>query len=144
MPMLKMFIAHQIIFQVALQSYFGIFLITMKMQISRSELCSYMNFFFSVFIFGCAGSSLLIRLFSSCGEQGLLFIVVPGLLSFRSSGSREHRLSSVVHGLSLFCGRWNLPRPGIEPVSPALAVSYPLYHQGSPKYKFIIACCPTF
>ena len=87
--MLKMFIAHQIIFQVALQSYFGIFqvLITMKMQTSRSELCSYMNFFFSVFIFGCAGSSLLSGFslvavsrgysslwwsgFSRCGAQAL-------------------------------------------------------------------------
>ena len=29
-------------------------------------------FFKCLFIFGCAGSSVLLRLFSSCGEQGLL------------------------------------------------------------------------
>ena len=32
----------------------------------------FLSFFKNVFIFGCAGSSLLHRLFSSCGEQGLL------------------------------------------------------------------------
>ena len=90
MPTLKMFKAHQIIFQVALQSYFGIFqfLITMKMQISRSELCSYMNFFFKVYLFWvvlglhcCSGSSLVAVSrgysslwcpgFSCCGAQAL-------------------------------------------------------------------------
>ena len=30
------------------------------------------DFFLNLFIFGCAGSSLLQELFSSCGEQGLL------------------------------------------------------------------------
>ena len=59
----------------------------------------YEFFFLSVFVLGCAGSSLLLRLFSSCGEQGLLFIVVPRLLLLWSTGSREHRLSSVMHGL---------------------------------------------
>ena len=33
----------------------------------------------------------------------------------------------------MFHGMWNLPGPGIDAVSPALAAdSYPLYHQGSP------------
>jgi len=34
---------------------------------------------FYLFIFGCAGSSLLCELFCSCGEQGLLFIAVSGI-----------------------------------------------------------------
>ena len=34
-------------------------------------------------------------------------------------------------------GIWNLPGPGIEPVSPALADSYPLFHQGSPALLFL-------
>ena len=38
------------------------------------------NNFIHLFIFGCSGSSLLCRLFSSCGEGGLLFIAVRGLL----------------------------------------------------------------
>ena len=36
--------------------------------------------FIYLFIFGCIGSSLLLAGFlSSCGEQGLLFVVVHGL-----------------------------------------------------------------
>ena len=35
---------------------------------------------FVFFFFGCAGSSLLRRLFSSCDERGLLFIAACGLL----------------------------------------------------------------
>ena len=41
----------------------------------------YFSFFINLFIyFGCVGSSLLLTAFSSCGEQGLLFAVVHGLL----------------------------------------------------------------
>ena len=59
---------------------------------------------------------------------------MPGLLIAAASLVKEHRLqglrASVVaaHGLSscgtqaeLLCSMWNLPRPGIEPVSPPLA-----------------------
>ena len=57
--------------------------------------------------------------FSSCGEWGLLFAVVGGL---RSCGSRalELRISCGAQAL-LFHGMWDLPRPGLERVSPALA-----------------------
>ena len=41
--------------------------------------------------FGCAGSSLLLRLFSSCGG-GLLFIAVHGFLIAVVSLVAEHRL----------------------------------------------------
>ena len=35
---------------------------------------------------------------------------------------------------------WNLPKPGLEPVSPALAGdSLPLSHQGSPKVRFLMS-----
>ena len=43
-----------------------------------------------LFIFGCVGSLLLCRLFSSCGERRLLFVVVPIAL---------HRLLIVVASL---------------------------------------------
>ena len=46
------------------------------------EVC-YLFIFHSknhLLIFGCTGSSLLRGLFSSCSKQGLLFIVVHGLL----------------------------------------------------------------
>ena len=38
------------------------------------------NNFIHLFIFACAGSSLLCKLFSSWGEQGLLFVALCGLL----------------------------------------------------------------
>ena len=50
----------------------------------------------------------------------------------------EHRLWStgsvvVVHRAELLRGIWDLPGPGIEPVSPAWQADfYPLDHQGSP------------
>ena len=52
----------------------------------------FFNNFIYLFIFGCAGSPLLHKLFSSCGEQGLLSSVVRGLLiaaaSLGNMGSR--------------------------------------------------------
>ena len=66
------------------------------------------------------------RAFSSCGERGPLFIVVRGPLSVTASLVGEHRLqmrrlSSCGSRAQLLCGMWDLPRPGLEPVSPALA-----------------------
>ena len=49
---------------------------------------------FSIFlIFGCAGS--LLWTFSSCGEKGLLLIVVCGLLLVVASLAGNHRLQSL-------------------------------------------------
>ena len=66
------------------------------------------------------------RTFSSCGERGPLFIVVRGPLTVTASLVAEHRLQT--HRLSScgsrtqsLRGMWDLPRPGFEPVSPALA-----------------------
>ena len=64
-----------------------------------------------LFIYGCAGSSLVFGLFCSCGERGLFFVAVRGLfigvialiaepgswalgLSSCSSRALEHRLNS--------------------------------------------------
>ena len=66
------------------------------------------------------------RAFSSCGNWGPLFIAVRGPLIIAASLVAEHRLQT--RRLSN-CGSWaqllhgmqNLPRPGLEPVSPALA-----------------------
>ena len=66
------------------------------------------------------------RAFSSCGGQGPLFIVVHGPLTVAASLVAEHklqmhRLSSCGSRAQLLRGTWDLPRPGLEPVSPALA-----------------------
>ena len=84
----------------------------------------------------------------SCGKRGLLFVEVHGFLTgvaslvaelglqqlwragsvvvartLSSCGSRalERRLSSCSVQAQLLCGMWDPPRPGLEPVFPALA-----------------------
>ena len=64
--------------------------------------------------------------FSSCSKQGPLFIAVHVLFIIVSSLVADHRLQVCrlsSHGAQayLLCGKQNLPRPGIEPTSPALA-----------------------
>ena len=66
------------------------------------------------------------RAFSSCGKRGPLFIAVRGPLTVVASLVAEHRpqtrrLSSCGSRAQLLRGMWDLPRPGLEPVSPALA-----------------------
>ena len=66
------------------------------------------------------------RAFSSCGKWGPLFIAVRGPLTIVASLVEEHRLqtrrlSSCGSRAQPLCGMWDLPRPGLEPVSPALS-----------------------
>ena len=66
------------------------------------------------------------RAFSSCGKRGPFFIAVRGPLTIAASLVAEHklqlrRLSSCGSRAQLLFGMWDLPRPGLEPVSPALA-----------------------
>ena len=65
-------------------------------------------------------------LFSSCGKRGPLFIAVRGPLTIAASLVAEHRLqtrrlSNCGSRAQLLRGMWDPPRPGLEPVSPALA-----------------------
>ena len=66
------------------------------------------------------------RAFSSCGKRGPLFIAVCGPLIIAASLVAEHRLqtrrlSNCGSRAQLLRGMWDLPRPGLEPMSPALA-----------------------
>ena len=66
------------------------------------------------------------RAFSSCGRWGPLFIAVCGPLTIVASPIAEHRLqtrrlSNYGSRAQPLRGLWDLPRPGFEPVSPALA-----------------------
>ena len=66
------------------------------------------------------------RAFSSCGKRGPLYIAVRGPLTIAASLVAEHRiqtrrLSSCGSQAQLLHGMWDLPRPGLELVSPALA-----------------------
>ena len=93
-------------------------------------------FFFLIylFIFGCAGSSLLRTGFLQlqragatlrCGARashcGGFSCCRARALGMRVSVIVAHRLSSCGAWAQLLRGMWDLPGPGLEPVSPALA-----------------------
>ena len=65
------------------------------------------------------------RAFSSCGKRGPLPIAVHGPLTAASSlvadRLQTHRLSSYGPRAQPLRGMWDPPRPGLEPMSPALA-----------------------
>ena len=103
--------------------------------------------YLSIYLFlAVLGLRCCVQALSSCGERGLLFVVVRGLLIVVASFVAEHGIQA--HGLQQLwhegfssCGSWalerrlgicdaralllrcmwDLPRPGLEPVSPALA-----------------------
>ena len=92
-------------------------------------------FFFSITLYqvcfiylfmAVLGLRFCARAFSSCGKWGPLFIAVRGPLTIVASLVAEHslqmrRLSNCGSRAHLLHGMWDLPRPGLEPVSPALA-----------------------
>ena len=84
------------------------------------------------------------RAFSSCGERGPLFIAVHGPLTVAASLVAEHRLQTRRHSrcgsrAQLLRSMWDLPRPGLEPVSPALAGRFSTTAPpGKPKKSFYI------
>ena len=66
------------------------------------------------------------RALSSCGKRGPLFIAACGPLTIAASLVADHRLqtrrlSNCGSRAQVLRGMWDLPRPGLEPVSPALA-----------------------
>ena len=93
-------------------------------------------FFFSIFfliiiylfiyLFGVLGLRFCARASSSCGKRGPFLIAVRGPLTVAASLVAEHRLqtrmlSSCGSRAQPLRGMWDLPKPGLEPVSPALA-----------------------
>ena len=87
--------------------------------------------------------------FSSCNEQGLLFVAMHGLLLVVISLVVKHQLQacglqwsqytgSVVAALGLSC-MWNPPRPGTEPMSSALAGGF--LTTGPPREALSIFFC---
>ena len=100
----------------------------------------FFNFFFIatlfiyLFIFGCVGSSVRARAFSSYGKRGPLFIAMQGPLFIAVRGPptitappvaghrlQTRRLSSCGPRAQPLRGMWDLPRPGLEPAPPAPA-----------------------
>ena len=123
---------------------------------------------FILFIFGCVGSSLLragfLQLqragatlscgaqashcssFSCCGAQALgtrASVVVAGGLSSCGPRALERRVSSCGAWAQLLRGLWDLPGPGHEPVSPALAGGFlTTAPPGKPYYYFFNLAAP--
>ena len=91
------------------------------------ENLSFLNFILFIYSFmAVLGLHFCARAFSSCGKWGPLFITVRGPLTIAASLVVEHRLqtrrlSNPGSRAQLLRGMWDLPRPGLEPVSPALA-----------------------
>ena len=72
------------------------------------------------------GLRFCVRAFSSCGKRGPLFIAVHKPLTVAASLVVEHRLqtrrlSNCGSRAQLLRNMWDPPRPGLGPVSPALA-----------------------
>ena len=86
-------------------------------------------FFINLFIYlflAVLGFRFCARAFSSCGELGPLLIAVRRPVTVAASPVAEHRLqtrrlSNCGSWAQLLRGMWDPPRPGLEPVSPALA-----------------------
>ena len=118
--------------------------------------------YFIYLLLDALGLHCCARAFSSCGEQGLLFVAVQGLLivvaslvehgiqarglqqlwhaGSSSCGLRalECRLSSCGARAQLLHGMWDLPGPGLEPMSPALAGGFlTTVPPGKPNARFL-------
>ena len=89
------------------------------------------------------------RASSSCGKRGPVFIAVRGPLTIAASPVAEHRLqtrrlSSCGSRTQLLRGMWDPPRPGLEPVSPALAGRFSTTaHMGSPLFLLLTGRMPS-
>ena len=90
-------------------------------------LLFFFYFYFLIYLFmSVLGLRFCARAFSSCGKRGPLFIAVSGPPTIAASLVAEHRLqtrrlSNCGSRAQLLRGTWDPPRPGLEPMSPALA-----------------------
>ena len=117
---------------------------------------SYFICLFIIYFFGCVGSSVRARAFSSCGKRGPLFIAVRGPLFIAvrrpftiaappAAGHRlqTRRLSSCGSRAQPLRGMWDPPRPGPEPVSPALAGRLPTTAPPGKPYNTVFLLVPV-
>ena len=86
----------------------------------------FFKFYLLILFMAVLGLRFCARAFSSCAKRGPLFIAVRGPLTIAAPLVAEHRLqtrrlSNCGSRAQLLCGMWNLPRPGLEPMSPASA-----------------------
>ena len=113
-------------------------------------LFMFLNFYLFIYLFlAVLGLHFCGRAFSSCGKWGPLFIAVRGPLTITASLVAEHRLqtcrlSSCGSWTHLLHGMWDLPRPGLKPVFPALAGRLsPTAPPGKPCFFFLMIAILT-
>ena len=94
----------------------------LKAAFAKQAQCSFSNYY--VFLFGCASSPLLGSGFLWSWCAGHSPVAVGKLLIAVASLVVEHGLSGCHPRAPLPHNMWNLPGPGIEPVSPALAARF--------------------
>ena len=106
----------------AIDHYWKVFFLILFMYV-----CMYVCMYLFIYLFmAVLGLRFCARALSSCGKRGPLFIAVRGPLTIVASLVAEHRLqmrrlSNCGSRAQLLRGTWDPPRPGLEPVSPALA-----------------------
>ena len=134
----------QLITKVTLK-YFSFDSNTWLLSLAASVSFFFFNFYFIYFYFmAVLGLRFCVRAFSSCDKQGPLFITVHGLLTIAASLVAEHRLqtrrlSNCGSQAQSLRGMWDLPRPRLEPVSPALAGRFSTtVPPGKPSFCFLI------
>ena len=106
----------------------------------------YLFIYLFIYLFLAAlGLRFCARAPSSCGKRGPLFIAMRGPLTVAAPLVAEHRLqtrrpSSRGSRAQPLRGMWDPPRPGPEPVSPALAGRLPTTAPpGKPLHWFFVA-----
>ena len=116
-----------------------------------TQFCSFFFKILFIYLFLAAlGLRFCARAFSSCGKWGPLFIAVRRPLTIAASLVAEHRLqtrrlSNCGSRAQLLRGMWGPPRPGLEPMSPALAGRFsttaPPKEAPVPFYGWVIFHC---
>ena len=89
-------------------------------------LSIFLKFLFIYLFLAVLGLHFCARALSSCGKWGPAFIAVCGPLTIAASLVAEHRLqtrrlSNCGSRAQPLRGTWDPPRPGLEPMFPALA-----------------------
>ena len=114
-------------------------------------LKNYLFIYLFIYLFlAVLGLRFCARAFSSCGKRGPLFIAVRGPLTVAASLVAEHRLqmrrlSSCGSWAQLLRCIWDPPRPGLEPVSPALAGRFSTTAPpGKPSSFLLISICMEY
>ena len=86
----------------------------------------FLKFYLFIYFYGCVGSSFLHEGFLQLRQAGATLHHGVRASHYRGFSVAEHRLqtrrlSNCGSRAQLLHGMWDLPRPGLEPVSPALA-----------------------